>query len=107
MGKHHGDLCRAMTNMPQRMEPTGWDSQERSLFVLDDNRMYRMTDLPPPPEPTKAKAKSKAKPKKSRGSRASKRQKASTPEPEEADESGGIQEADEWDWWGCAVWAED
>ncbi|KAI4641595.1 hypothetical protein J4E93_007692 [Alternaria ventricosa] len=69
-----------------RMEPTGWDSQERSLFVLDDNRMYRMTDPPPPPEPTKAKAKSKAKPKKSRGSRASKRQKASTPEPEEVEE---------------------
>ncbi|KAI4707837.1 hypothetical protein J4E89_007466 [Alternaria sp. Ai002NY15] len=69
-----------------RMEPTGWDSQERSLFVLDDNRMYRMTDPPPPPEPTKAKAKSKPKPKKSRGSRASKRQKASTPEPEEAEE---------------------
>ncbi|KAI4686252.1 hypothetical protein J4E81_008603 [Alternaria sp. BMP 2799] len=69
-----------------RMEPTGWDSQERSLFVLDDNRMYRMTDPPPPPEPTKAKAKSKPKPKKSRGSRASKRQKASTPEPEEAEQ---------------------
>ncbi|KAI4945925.1 hypothetical protein J4E91_007366 [Alternaria rosae] len=69
-----------------RMEPTGWDSQERSLFVLDDNRMYRMTDPPPPPEPTKAKSKPKAKPKKSRGSRASKRQKASTPEPEEAEE---------------------
>ena len=64
-----------------RMEPTGWDSQERSLFVLDDNRMYRMTDPPPPPEPTKAK--SKAKPKKSKGSRASKRQKVATPEPEE------------------------
>ena len=86
MGKHHWDWYRATTNMPQRMEPTGWDSQERSLFVLDDNRMYRMTDPPPPPEPTKAKAKSKAKPKKSRGSRASKRQKASTPEPEEAEE---------------------
>lgn len=86
MGKHHWDWCRATTNMPQRMEPTGWDSQERSLFVLDDNRMYRMTDPPPPPEPTKAKAKSKPKPKKSRGSRASKRQKASTPEPEEAEE---------------------
>jgi hypothetical protein len=64
------------------MEPTGWDSQERSLFVLDDNRMYRLTDPPPPPEPTKAK-KSKPKPKKSKGSRSSKRQKVSTPEPEE------------------------
>ncbi|CAA9958368.1 PHD multi-domain protein [Pyrenophora teres f. maculata] len=61
-----------------RMEPTGWDSQERSLFVLDDNRMYRLTDPPPPPEP--AKAKSKPKPKKSKGSRSSKRQKVSTPE---------------------------
>lgn len=67
------------------MEPTGWDSQERMLFVLDDNRMYRQTDPPPPPEPQKAKAKAKpkAKAKKSRGTRASKRQKQSTPEPEE------------------------
>ena len=64
------------------MEPTGWDSQERSIFILDDNRMYRMTDPPPPPEPTKTK--SKPKPKKSRGSRASKRQRVLTPEPEEA-----------------------
>jgi hypothetical protein len=67
--------------MSQRIEPTGWDSQERSLFVLDDNRMYRMTDPPPPPEPTKAKPKAKSR--KSKGSRSSKRQKASTPEPEE------------------------
>ncbi|KNG51314.1 phd-finger domain-containing protein [Stemphylium lycopersici] len=67
-----------------RMEPTGWDSQERSIFILDDNRMYRMTDPPPPPEPTKTK--SKPKPKKSRGSRASKRQRVLTPEPEETAE---------------------
>ncbi|KAF1939553.1 hypothetical protein EJ02DRAFT_255119 [Clathrospora elynae] len=64
-----------------RMEPTGWDAQERSIFVLDDNRMYRLTDPPPPPEPTKAKPKSKSK--KSKASRSSKRQKVSTPEPEE------------------------
>jgi DNA primase len=63
------------------MEPTGWDSEDRLLFVLDDNRMYRRTDPPPPPEPKKVKPKPKAK--KSRGSRASKRQKVSTPEPEE------------------------
>ncbi|KAF2856307.1 hypothetical protein T440DRAFT_384429 [Plenodomus tracheiphilus IPT5] len=67
-----------------RMEPTGWDSDERSLFVLDDNRMYRLTDPPPPPEPTKAKPKAKAR--KSKGSRSSKRQKMATPEPEEAAE---------------------
>ncbi|KAF1831860.1 hypothetical protein BDW02DRAFT_555941 [Decorospora gaudefroyi] len=64
-----------------RMEPTGWDAQERSLFVLDDNRMYRLTDPPPPPQATKAKAKAKSK--KSKASRSSKRQKISTPEPEE------------------------
>ena len=63
------------------MEPTGWDSQERVLFVLDDNRMYRQTDAPPPPAPQKAK--SKAKSNKSKGRRASKRQKQLTPEPEE------------------------
>jgi hypothetical protein len=70
------------------MEPTGWDSEDRVLFVLDDNRMYRRTD-PPPPEPKKVKAKPKSK--KSRGSRASKRQKVSTPEPEEPAEEGESQ----------------
>ncbi|KAF2189679.1 hypothetical protein K469DRAFT_658746 [Zopfia rhizophila CBS 207.26] len=64
-----------------RMEPTGWDSDERALFVLDDNRLYRRTDPPPPPPPPKAK--SKAKSKKSRGTRSSKRMKASTPEPDD------------------------
>jgi hypothetical protein len=68
------------------MEPTGWDSEDRVLFVLDDNRMYRRTDPPPPAEPKKAKAKSKSK--KAKGSRASKRQKLSTPELEDvADET--------------------
>ncbi|USP74292.1 hypothetical protein yc1106_01566 [Curvularia clavata] len=67
-----------------RMEPTGWDAQERTIFVLDDNRMYRMTEPPPPPEPTKSK--SKPKPRKSKGSRASKRQKLATPEPDETAE---------------------
>ncbi|KAF2131395.1 hypothetical protein P153DRAFT_335654 [Dothidotthia symphoricarpi CBS 119687] len=63
-----------------RMEPTGWDSQDRTLFVLDDNRMYRLTDAPPPPPPQKAKPKAKSR--KSKGSRTSKRQKQ-TPEFEE------------------------
>ncbi|KAF9695737.1 hypothetical protein EKO04_006050 [Ascochyta lentis] len=65
-----------------RMEPTGWDSQDRVLFVLDDNRMYRRTDppAPAPPQKAKAKAKSKSKANKSRGTRASKRQKQSTPD---------------------------
>ncbi|KAH9870354.1 hypothetical protein IAQ61_005828 [Plenodomus lingam] len=67
-----------------RMEPTGWDAEERSLFVLDDNRMYRLTDPPPPPPPSKTKPKAKSK--KSKGSRSSKRQKIATPEAEEAAE---------------------
>jgi hypothetical protein len=80
---------------PQRMEPTGWDSEERLLFVLDDNRMYRRTDPPPPPEPQKAKAKPKSKSKKSRGTRASKRQKVSTPEPEEPAEDETLVQAED------------
>jgi hypothetical protein len=89
--KHYGYaitpcLHTIANNSFQRMEPTGWDSDDRLLFVLDDNRMYRRTDPPPPPEPQKAKAKPKSKAKKSRGTRASKRQKMSTPEPEEAGE---------------------
>jgi hypothetical protein len=79
-------LCALTDPCLQRMEPTGWDSQERSIFILDDNRMYRMTDPPPPPEA--AKTKSKPKPKKSKGSRASKRQKMTSPEPEETAEEG-------------------
>lgn len=72
----------------QRMEPTGWDSEDRILFVLDDNRLYRQTDPPPPPEPKKPKAKAKSR--KSKGSRTSKRQKLATPEPEEAADEGAV-----------------
>lgn len=89
-----------------RMEPTGWDSKERSLFVLDDNRMYRLTEPPPPPEPTKAR--SKAKPKRSKGSRTSKRQKLATPEPEEPVEeeqaAGEVQAKDSDDGFGGRKW---
>jgi len=71
-----------------RMEPTGWDAKERALFVLDDNRMYRLTDPPPPPEPSKAKPKAKST--KSKGSRSSKRQKMATPEPEGTAEGADV-----------------
>jgi hypothetical protein len=88
------------------MEPTGWDAEDRVLFVLDDNRMYRRTDPPPPTEPKKAKAKSKSK--KAKGSRASKRQKLYTPEPEDvvADETQTEQqpEAAEEDGFGGMTW---
>lgn len=78
-----------------RMEPLGWDKEDRAYFVLDDNRLYRRTDAPvPPPTPPKpkAKAKSKSKSKKAvkprtRGTRSSKRVKVeATPEEDEEDE---------------------
>ncbi|KAK0383108.1 hypothetical protein NLU13_9021 [Sarocladium strictum] len=36
-----------------RIEPYGWDSEDRTYYVLDDNRLYRLTEPPPPPPPTK------------------------------------------------------
>ncbi|KPM44790.1 hypothetical protein AK830_g1685 [Neonectria ditissima] len=53
----------------KRIEPYGWDADDRTYYVLDDNRVYRSTE-PPPSAPT-------PKPKKSKswrgGRRASKR----------------------------------
>lgn len=78
-----------------RVDPLGWDKDDREYYVLDDNRLYRRTDEPvPPPSPkpkskAKAKAKSKAKSKNTRGraTRSSKRFKAEeTPEEEEPDD---------------------
>lgn len=80
------------------MNPCGWDSKDRTLFVLDDSRLYRRTDPPPPPSKAKPKASSKAKSKKSRGTRSNKRRKASTPEPEdtiEDEEVAVIQETNQ------------
>lgn len=55
--------------------------------MLDDNRLYRRTDAPLPPTPKKAKPKAKPKARKSRGTRASKRQKLNdTQESEEEQE---------------------
>ena len=86
-----------------RMDPIGWDKEDRSYYVLDDNRMYRRTDArPPPPLPVatpkpkpKAKSKKAVKPR-PRGTRSSKRFKAES-EPEDEDEEmldaeGGAQD---------------
>ena len=81
-----------------RIEPFGEDREGRHYFLLDDNRLYRLTEpsaaKPPPP---KAKAKANSKPKKA-GNRSSKRQKTSvgdTPEPEdESNEKQGAEQAD-------------
>lgn len=58
---------------PQRIEPYGWDAQDRTYFVLDDNRVYRFSE---PPAVVVSKA--KPKPKKTFGSsrRLSKRRRA-------------------------------
>lgn len=74
------------------MEELGWDRDERSYFVLDDNRLYRRTEPPLPPAATaKPKAKPKASTKKAQAARrrASKRRRVEeieSPEPEEHEE---------------------
>ena len=39
------------------MEPLGWDSEGRTYYVLDDNRLYRRVDPPMPSQRTKSQAK--------------------------------------------------
>ncbi|KJZ71204.1 hypothetical protein HIM_09410 [Hirsutella minnesotensis 3608] len=39
-----------------RIEPYGWDREDRTYYVLDDNRVYRLTETTPPykqPKPAK------------------------------------------------------
>lgn len=46
-----------------RIEPSGWDSDDRTYYILDDNRIYRMTEAPPAPalwKPKKNTKKAKA-----------------------------------------------
>lgn len=42
-----------------RIEPSGWDSDDRTYYILDDNRIYRMTEAPPTPAPWKPKKNTK------------------------------------------------
>ncbi|GAP90287.1 putative PHD-finger domain-containing protein [Rosellinia necatrix] len=57
-----------------RIEPSGWDSEDRTYYILDDNRLYRMT----PPSPTLQAWKPKKNTKKAKAAaRASKRQRTS------------------------------
>ncbi|KAK3394539.1 hypothetical protein B0H63DRAFT_49218 [Podospora didyma] len=65
-----------------RIEPYGWDSDDRTYFVLDDNRVYRQTDAPPPPP------KPKRTPKKGRSHRASKRRRVSTAQTSDVEDAG-------------------
>ncbi|KAI5862714.1 hypothetical protein GGS23DRAFT_89017 [Durotheca rogersii] len=42
-----------------RIEPSGWDCDDRTYYILDDNRIYRMTDAPPTHAPWKPKKNTK------------------------------------------------
>ncbi|EGY18508.1 uncharacterized protein VDAG_08842 [Verticillium dahliae VdLs.17] len=55
-----------------RIEPIGWDADDRTYYVLDDNRVYRMTDAPPPTPPKKRTKAAR------QGRRASKRRRTNT-----------------------------
>ncbi|KAM5370652.1 hypothetical protein ACJZ2D_008366 [Fusarium nematophilum] len=64
----------------KRIEPYGWDAEDRTYFVLDDNRVYRLTE--PPPASTTPKPKNSKNSR--RGRRASKRRRtAAVPDEEE------------------------
>ncbi|OIW34981.1 hypothetical protein CONLIGDRAFT_567921 [Coniochaeta ligniaria NRRL 30616] len=66
-----------------RIEPYGWDRQERTYFVLDDNRVYRMTEPPTPAvTPKKNSKKGKA------AARASKRRRISSAVTSDAGDGG-------------------
>ncbi|KAF4445070.1 hypothetical protein F53441_10994 [Fusarium austroafricanum] len=62
----------------KRIEPYGWDAEDRTYFVLDDNRVYRLTEPPIAIKQTKSK-KSRA----SYGSRRSSKRRRTTLNAEE------------------------
>ncbi|CCF40852.1 PHD-finger domain-containing protein, partial [Colletotrichum higginsianum] len=65
-----------------RIEPIGWDRDDRTYFVLDDNRVYRMTEPPTKPATPKKRSKSAK-----YGSRSNKRRRISA--------ASGADEADQ------------
>jgi len=70
-------------NPLQRIEPYGWDQDDRTYYVLDDNRIYRLTEAPPPaPKPKKNTKKAKA------AHRTSKRRRISAAVSSDAEDAG-------------------
>lgn len=66
-----------------RIEPYGWDGKDRTYYVLDDNRIYRATEVPPPqPKPKKNTKKAKA------AQRSSKRRRVSATVSSDAEDGG-------------------
>ena len=83
LGKHK-QRSGANVDILQRIEPYGWDRQDRTYFVLDDNRLYRLTEAPAaPPKPKKNTKKAKA------AQRASKRRRASSGVASDAEDASG------------------
>ncbi|KFA51807.1 hypothetical protein S40293_05858 [Stachybotrys chartarum IBT 40293] len=76
-----------------RIEPYGWDSEDRTYFVLDDNRVYRLTESAPTPAPLYAKRKAHR-----AGRRSSKRRRGVSmgdPETDLAEDEGAHQPLDD------------
>ncbi|KAK0633364.1 hypothetical protein B0T14DRAFT_65032 [Immersiella caudata] len=66
-----------------RIEPYGWDQDDRTYIVLDDNRIYRLTEAPPPaPKPKKNTKKAQA------ARRSSKRRRVSAAISSDAEDAG-------------------
>ena len=98
--------CGQLILSIQRIEPFGWDSDDRTYIILDDNRLYRRTDPPPPPPPA---PKPKKNSKKAKAAlRASKRRKVSEAAESEAEhEEAGAEDAGtekEYDGFGGMKW---
>lgn len=68
----------------KRIDPCGWDSEERTYFLFDDDRLYRQTDPPLPSTPSK-KAKS------TKSSRSSKRRRLSRVIPDTTPEDSEVE----------------
>ncbi|KYK54510.1 hypothetical protein DCS_06468 [Drechmeria coniospora] len=49
------DEQRDVEQASWRIEPYGWDKEDRTYYVLDDNRVYRLSEPPQAPPRTKSK----------------------------------------------------
>lgn len=81
-----GMMSQDEDHLGWRIEPLGWDKDDRAYFVLDDNRLYRRSDEPVPPPTPVVKPKAKSKSKKggrSKTTRSSKRRKVEETSDEE------------------------
>ncbi|KAG4432218.1 hypothetical protein IFR05_012299 [Cadophora sp. M221] len=90
-----------------RIEPFGWDSEDRTYIVLDDNRLYRRTDPPPPPpaaKPKKNSKKSKASRRASKRRRVSEAVESETEQVDEAEAENNDTAEKEDDGFGGMVW---